>query len=149
MIASVFIILVSAALLVYWFRYTCVLILRTRTGKDRAVEMATANGLRFHQIQGQLVREASWTELPALQKALESDYRLLTYLIGHTAGLEVGGLTLEQRMLMLDFEAMRFVCAFSRWRGMDHARAALEEMSSILNYLANAMGERAESALQA
>ena len=149
MIASILIILVSAALLAYWFRYTCVLILRTRTGKDRAVEMATANGLRFHQIQGQLVREAPLADLPALQAALESEYRLLTYLVAHTAGLEVGGLTLEQRMLMLDFKAMRLVCALSRWVGIGRARAALEEMSSILNYLANAMGERIESTLKA
>lgn len=149
MIASIFIILVSAALLAYWFRYACVLILRTRTGKDHAVAMATANGLRFHQIQGRLVRETPFADLPALQKALESDYRLLTYLIEHTSGLEVGGLTIEQRMLMLDFKAMRVVCAFSRWVGIDHARTALEEMSSILNYLANAMGERADSTLQA
>jgi hypothetical protein len=149
MIASILIILVSAALLAYWFRYTCVLILRTRTGKDRAAEMATANGLRFHQIQGQLVREAPLADLPALQAALESDYRLLTYLVAHTAGLEVGGLTLEQRMLMLDFKAMRLVCALSRWVGIGRARAALEEMSSILNYLANAMGERIESTLRA
>jgi hypothetical protein len=82
-----------------------------------------------------------------LQKALESDYRLLTYLVEHTAGLEVGGLTLEQRMLMIDFKAMRLVCALSRWVGIDYARAALEEMSSILNHLANAMGERIESTL--
>ena len=149
MIASILIILVSAALLVYWFRYTCVLILRTRTGKDYAVGMAMANGLRFHQIQGQLVREAPFADLPALQKSLESDYRLLTYLVAHTAGLEVGGLTLEQRMLMLDFKAMRLVCTLSRWVGIDHARAALDEMSSILNHLANAMGERIESTLQA
>jgi hypothetical protein len=149
MIASLFIILISAGLLAYWFRYTCVLILRTRTGKDRAFEMATANGLRFHQIQGQLVREAPLADLPALQKALESDYRLLTYLAQHTAGLEVGGLSLEQRMLMLDFKAMSLVCAFSRWVGINHARAALEEMSRILDYLANAMGERIESTLRA
>jgi hypothetical protein len=149
MIASILIILISAALLLYWFRYTCVLILRTRTGKDRAVEMATANGLRFHQIQGRSVREAPFAELPALQKALESDYRLLAYLFEHTAGLEVGGVTLEQRMLMLDFKAMRLVCALSRWVGIDHTRAALEEMSSILNYMANAMGDRIEATLQA
>jgi hypothetical protein len=148
MIASVLIILVSVALLAYWFRYTCVLILGTRTGKDRALEMATANGLRFHQIQGQLVRETPLAELPALQRALESDYRLLTYLFQHTAGLEVGGLTLEQRMLMLDFKVMGLICAFSGWVGIDRTRAALEEMSSILNYLANAMGERIESTLK-
>jgi hypothetical protein len=149
MIASVLIILVSAALLAYWFRYTCVLILGTRTGKDRALELATANGLRFPQIQGQLVREAPLADLPALQKALESDYRLLTYLVEHTAGLEVDGLTLEQRMLMLDFKAMGLVCAFSGWVGINRTRAALEEMSSVLNYLANAVGERIESTLNA
>ena len=148
MIASIFIILVSAALLAYWYRYTCVLILRTRTVKDYAADMATANDLRFHEIQGRLVREAPAADLPSLQKALESDYRLLTYLVEHTAGLEVGGLTLEQRMLMIDFKAMRLVCALSRWVGIDYARAALEEMSSILNHLANAMGERIESTLQ-
>jgi hypothetical protein len=147
MFASIFIILVSAALLAYWFRYTCVLILRTRTVKDYAAGMATANDLRFHEIQGRLVREAPAADLPSLQKALESDYRLLTYLVEHTAGLEVGGLTLEQRMLMIDFKAMRLVCALSRWVGIDYARAALEEMSSILNHLANAMGERIESTL--
>ena len=127
MFASIFIILVSAALLAYWFRYTCVLILRTRTVKDYAAGMATANDLRFHEIQGRLVREAPAADLPSLQKALESDYRLLTYLVEHTAGLEVGGLTLEQRMLMIDFKAMRLVCALSRWVGIDYARAALEE----------------------
>jgi hypothetical protein len=149
MISSILIILASAALLAYWFRYTCVLILRTRTGKDYATAMATANGLRFQQIQGRLVQEASVADLPALQRSLESDYRLLTYLVEHTAGLEVGGLSIEQRMLMLDFNAMRVVCALSRWLGVDQARAALDEMSSILNHLANAMGERIESTLRA
>jgi hypothetical protein len=147
MIASILIILVSAALLAYWFRYTCVLILRTRTAKDYAAGMATANDLRFHEIRGRLVLDAPVADLPALQKALESDYRLLTYLVEHTAGLEVGGLTIEQRMLMLDFKAMRLVCVLSRWLGIDRARGALEEMSSILNHLANAMGERIESTL--
>jgi hypothetical protein len=148
MIASIFIMLVSAALLAYWFRYTCVLILRTRTVKDYAPGMATANDLRFHEIRGGLVREAPLADLPVLQKALESDYRLLTYLVEHTAGLEVGGLTVEQRMLMLDFKAMRIVCALSQWLGIDAARGALEEMSCILNHLANAMGERIESTLR-
>jgi hypothetical protein len=52
-------------------------------------------------------------------------------------------------MLMLDFKAMSLICAFSGWVGIDRTRAALEEMSSILNYLANAMGERIESTLRA
>ena len=107
MFASILIILVSAALLAYWFRYTCLLILRTRTGRDHAGEMAAANGLRFHQIQGQLVRAAPVADLPALQKALESDYRLLTYLVAHTAGLEVGGLTLVLPFLASELDGQK------------------------------------------
>ena len=148
MIASLLIILVSSALLVYWFRYTCLLVLKTRTGKDHAAATAAANGLEFYRIQGGTIHHAPIAELPALQKSLERDYRLLTYLIQHTTGLEVGGLTLEQRMLMLDFKAMRLIFALGRVLGAGRARAALQEMSCILNHLANAMGERIEDTAQ-
>ena len=149
MFASILIILVSAALLAYWFRYTCLLILRTRTGRDHAGEMAAANGLRFHQIQGQLVRAAPVADLPALQKALESDYRLLTYLLKHTADLQVGGLTMEQRLLMLDFRLMRIVCTLTRWVYVPRARAAVQEMSEVLGHLANDMGARVRASSRA
>lgn len=148
MIASILIILVSSALLVYWFRYTCLLVLKSRTGKDYAAATAAANGLKFYGIQGRAIQDSSNAELPALQKSLERDYRLLTYLIQHTTGLEVGGVTIEQRMLMLDFKVMRLVFGLGRVLGAGCARAALQEMSSILNHLANAMGERIENATQ-
>jgi hypothetical protein len=148
MIASILIILVSSALLVYWFRYTCLLVLKTRTGKDYAAATAAANGLEFYRIQGRPIQDAPVAELPALQKSLERDYRLLTYLIQHTASLDVGGLTLEQRMLMLDFKAMRLVFALGRVLGAGRARGALQEMSCILSNLANAMGERIENTTQ-
>jgi len=34
MIASILIIIFSAVLFIYWFRYTCLLILSTKTAKD-------------------------------------------------------------------------------------------------------------------
>ena len=145
MIASLLIILVSSALLAYWFRYTCLLVLKTRTGKDYAAATAAANGLEFYRIKGRPIHDAPIAELPALQKSLERDYRLLAYLSQHTTGLEVGGLTLEDRLLMLDFKAMRLIFALGRVLGAARARAALQEMSSILNHLANAMGERIDS----
>jgi hypothetical protein len=149
MIASALIIIVSSALLIYWFRYTCVLILQTHTAKDYASDLAAANRLKFPNVQGRLLQGAPIEELPALQKALEADYLLLSYLIQHTAGLEVGGVTLEQRMLMLDFKVMRLFCALSLRLGVPQARAALSEMSSVLNHLANAMGERIQATSRA
>jgi hypothetical protein len=149
MIASLLIIVVSTVLLIYWFRYTCLLMLRTQTARDYASGLAAANRLMYPSVEGRLLQDAPAAEIPALQKSLEADYVLLTYLLQHTAGLEVGGITIEQRMLMLDFKVMRLFCALSRRLAVPQARAALVEMSSILKHLANAMGERVQSSSRA
>jgi hypothetical protein len=148
MIASILIIAFSFVLLVYWFRYTCLLILRTRTTKDYASGVVTANNLQFPQIQGCL-RGAEIVPLGPLRESLARDYRLLTYLMKHTAGFQVDGITVEQRMLLLDFNLMQIWYGATRKVAVPQARAALDEMSNILGHLANAMGERAASASRA
>jgi hypothetical protein len=145
MIASILISVVSAGLLVYWFRYTCLLILQAHSSKDHAAGLVAANSLRFPEVQSRLLQGAAAVELPALQRSLEADYVLLTYLMKHTAGLRVGGVTLEQRMLMIDFKVMQLVCRLSTRLAVPQARAALTEMSGVLNHLANVMGERLQS----
>jgi len=142
-ISSILIIAFSAVLLVYWFRYTCLLILKTRTTRDYASSVVAANDLSFHEIQERL--RDGVAELDPLQKSLERDYRLLSYLLTHTAGFEVGGITVEQRMLLLDFRLMKLWYGLTRRIAVPQARAALEEMSQVLGQLANAMGERAAS----
>jgi hypothetical protein len=148
MISSVLIIAFSFVLLVYWFRYTCLLILRTKTTKDYASSVVTANKLQFPHIQDRL-RDAESMPLDPLRKTLERDYRLLTYLMKHTAGFQVGGITVEQRMLLLDFKLMQMWYGATRKFAAPQARAALDEMSNILGHLANAMGERAASVSRA
>lgn len=149
MVASLFIIVISTALLIYWFRYVCLMILRTQTARDYASRLVAANNLKYPEVQGRLLKGVPGAELPALQKSLDTDYVLLKYLLQHTAGLEVGGITVEQRALMLDFEVMRLFYALSRRLAVPQARAALTEMSSILEHLANAMGERIQSSSRA
>ena len=143
MISSIVIIAFSLVLLVYWFRYTCLLILKTKTSLDYASSVVEANNLKFPDIQGRLAREPEAEHLGPLHDSLARDYRLLTYLLRHTAGLHVGGFTLEQRMLMIDFRLMQIWYAVARRLAVPHARKALHEMSHVLNHLANAMGERA------
>ncbi len=142
MLATTLIIVIPTVLLICSFRYICLRILRTQTPRDYAAGLAAANSLKYPDIQGRLLQDASAAELTALQKSLDADYVLLTYLLKHTAGLEVSGITVEQRMLMLDFKVMRLYCALSRRLAIPQARAALAEMSNILKHLANAMGER-------
>ena len=149
MVASLLIIGFSAALMVYWFRYTCLLVLKTQTSKDYATDLAAVNDLKFAGVSELVVSGATSQELAALERSLERDYRLLTYLLAHTAGANVGGLTLEQRLLVLDFWLMRMLFGLARLFAPPRARAVILEMAEVLNHLANAMGERVHAASRA
>jgi hypothetical protein len=150
MLASLLIIAISAVLFFYWFRYTCMLILSTKTSKDYAGEVAAANQLQFLEIQGALREDSrqgsDGTPLDRLLGALEHDYTLVSYLLRQAAPLtgegELGDAPLEQYMLRLDFWAMRTWYRLTRPLSTSAARGALQEMSMVVGHFANAFGER-------
>src|SRR5581483_6014767 len=98
MLASVLISAVSVALLIYWFRYSCLLLIRTQGDESTRIE---ATRLDLFEIQERVRTEA---DLDPLHRALERDYRLLTYLLQHAARL--GSQSLESRLLILDYKLM-------------------------------------------
>jgi hypothetical protein len=138
---SILIIGISLTLFLYWFRYTCVLILSTRTSRDYTAQIASANQLTFLETQTNLLEEEETTSFAKIHQCLDRDYKLLTYLLQHGSS-QGEERSLENRILMVDFRIM------SLWYGMvqhisrAQARNALLEMSSIVSHLANAMGER-------
>lgn len=139
MLVNVAIIVCSLVLLVYWFRYTCLLILNTKSATNPGSEFPLPRSLSVDRAADVAAKSHAVGDLSEL---LARDYRLLTYLLRHTAGLEVGGLTLEQRLLMLDFRLMQFWYGVARLLFPQQARAALKEMSEIVTYLGNAVAER-------
>ncbi len=145
MLASVFIIAVSSALFVYWFRYTCMLILSTKSGKDYAKHVATANHLSFLDTREQLSAAADHTRAPldGLHRSLDRDYRLVSYLLRHAAGYQSGGISLEHYLLRLDYKLMSAWYRLVRKVSSSLARGALLEMATIVSHLANNMGRRA------
>jgi hypothetical protein len=143
MMSSIFIIIFSAVLFLYWFRYTCVLILRSKTPQDYSEQVVAANQLSYPAVEEQLRGVGSNAEFDTLVASLQRDYRLLSYLLSHAAGMEMGGYTLEQRMLMIDFKVMQVWYAVTRRCAVRQSREALQEMAQVLHNLANAMGERA------
>lgn len=134
MIASVLILSVSLILFAYWFRYTCVLVLRANEAVW-AGNVAARNQLNFLRVRELLAHAA---DLDALERSLEKDYRLLSFLLAHSAKSNPAGI--EQRMLVLDYRLMRVWYLLVRRSSLPRARAALAEMAGILEYLADRMG---------
>jgi hypothetical protein len=142
MFVSFLIIGISVVLFVYWFRYTVLLILRTRTTAEYAQKVAAANQLAFVHVRQELQREVLATDLSSFARSLEKDYGILKYLLGHAATIEVGGYTAEQRLLMLNYRMLALWCWGVRRFNPSAAKTAMVEMSAILEYFANVMGQR-------
>jgi hypothetical protein len=120
MLVSVLITIVSVVLLGYWFRYTCILLLRSN-----AVQTAPSS-----------------ESIPdALRRSLERDYRMVTYVWRHAAGL--GEQTLEERILILDFKVMRLWYRLTRTAAPAQANKALAEMSAVVAFLSQKLGRQA------
>jgi len=139
-------IVLSTALLIYWFRYSCRLILSAKPTRDYTEQVAAANELRFLEIQQDLPFVRGRRQLDTLEKSLERDYRVLSFLLRHTVALHAETDFLEQNMLMVHFNLVRayyvFICAISQSKG----RRAIQEMVRVVSHFANCMGERGASA---
>ena len=140
-LVSILIIVISLMLFLYWFRYTCVLILSTRASRDYATHIASANQLTFLEARDRLMMDTA-TGFGNLHRSLDRDYRLLVYLLRHAANYNVKPQKIEHRVLMADYLMMRMWFFVTRKVSHSQARGALLEMTAILNHLANAMGER-------
>jgi hypothetical protein len=135
MFASTLIIVLSSGLLLYWFRYSCALLL-----ENSAETLASADRItfRFGEIQDRLRTE---TQLAPLHALLQRDYQVLTYLVQNASGL--GLASFEERMLVWDYKLMSFWYSFTQTAAPEQARQALREMTSVLTVLAGRIGERA------
>jgi|SRR5215471_4562300 len=135
MISGILIIAFSLLLFVYWFRYSCVLLMRN------AAEQAGAqmNDERFNVA---MVIECLKTEceLDPLERALERDYQVLKYLIEHAADLELA--SIENRLLILDYKLVRIWSRITRSMAPRLSRQALGEMASVLSVLVRKIGEQ-------
>ena len=139
MFASILIILVSFVLLVYWFRYSCILLLRGYAVQPGATSKHDSR-FSFGAVRERLQTEP---ELDPLHVALQRDYQLITYLLEHAAGLELSGF--EDRLLLWDYKLMQAWYRVTRVAFPDQARHALSEMATVLTILGGKIGERAEA----
>jgi hypothetical protein len=133
MITSVFIIAISVILFAYWLRYSCVMLLRNA---QERTEVSTVADERFSISS---VRERLRTEgdLDSLERALERDYHVVTYLIEHATDLELA--SIENKLLVIDYKLMRVWSHVTRTAAPEQSRKALSEMASVLGVLVDQM----------
>ena len=143
MITSVFIIAISVILFVYWLRYSCVMLLRS--AQERG-EMAKSADERF-SVAAVQERLKIGGDLDPLEQALERDYHVVTYLIEHAADLELA--SIENKLLVLDYQLMRFWSRVTRTVAPQQSRKALSEMASVLSVLVGQMGDQTPLQTQA
>jgi hypothetical protein len=136
MIVSILIIVFSAVLLVYWFRYSCLLLLR-----NSAVHPDAVPDERF-SIGKVLDRVRTEEQLDPLERALDRDYHMLSYLLKHAADLELA--SIENRMLILDYKLMRLCYKLTRVIAPSISRKALTEMAKVLSAVARQAGPQPE-----
>jgi hypothetical protein len=138
MVASIVVIVFSSALVLYWFRYTCILLVRNGVEEVRAASAAVQNSFSFGEVQKGLLANS---ELDPLHHSLQRDYRVLSYLVSHASGLELA--SWEERLLVWDYKLLSFWYAITRTAAPGQAREALSEMAAVLGILAGRIGQRA------
>jgi hypothetical protein len=144
MITSALIIAISGILLVYWFRYCCLLLIRTHAEQQAAEVSGCEAQFSFRKVRERL---DTATELDPLLNSLDRDYALFAYLLEHAAGLQAT--SLEDRVLVLDYKVMQWWYRLTKSAAPEQARRALGEMAAVLGLLVGKMGERAAANSQA
>jgi len=142
MLASLLIIGISAVLFIYWFRYSCILLLRNFQ-EQGVVSTDADERFSFSEVQRRL---AAGEEMSSLHSSLQRDYNVLTYLLEHAAGLELSGI--EDRLLVLDYKVMQWWYRLTKTAFPEQARRALNEMATVLGVLVHKMGQQAATAAQ-
>jgi hypothetical protein len=138
MLASLLIIGFSAILFVYWFRYSCILLIRTAAEQIEPAEAGPDSRFNVADVQARLKTSEA---LDPLHARLNRDFQLLTYLLEHAAGLELG--SFEDRLLVIDYKVMQVYYRMTRSLLPQQARNALSEMASVLDVLVHKMGQQA------
>lgn len=130
----------SLALLAYWFRYTSLLILSTKTSQNYSFDIARANELHFPEIRA-AIGTVSPERFDGLMSGLDHDYRLISAMLRNVEP-QANRDTLEDVILQMDFAGLRVAYWFSQRVSEETTRKILAEMSEVVTHFANAVGER-------
>ena len=142
-IANSFVIGVTAALFLLWFRYMCSLLMAAPTSLDRSEEVARANSLSFAEVlRGLNSASASREQMDGYVVALDRDFEIVTYLLRHMGQSPLVESPSEAWMLKADYRIQHLWYCLARPVSSETAARQVTKMALIVCHFADLVGER-------
>ena|SRR5689334_4896884 len=129
MFACITIGFLSVVMLVYWLRYTCLLLLQARRAHDFALPVIREHSLTFRSV-------AEGRDHAAIERQLQRDFEVLSGLVS-TISAKYG---FEVWVLRVDYALMSVWWRMTRTRYPQLGSSALAEMSGVLENWATLIG---------
>jgi len=143
MILAVLILILSTAMLFFYFQATCQRILRRQFDREYFRSIVNAHCLEFLALRQSLEEVNAPFDFARLRMMLKCDFLALTYLLKYAAGAKkrYSG---EERLLILYFHWQLLSLAVRRLLRVGEKKAVLR-LTSVLQYLANVVGQRVDT----
>jgi hypothetical protein len=140
MILAALILILSAALFLFYFQVTCQKILRRRFDREYFQSIANANRLEFPSLRKSLEEFGAPVDYARLRMMLKCDFLVLTYLLKNATNVDQR-YSKEERRLILYFRWQMLSLAVRRLLNVGENQAILK-MTSVLQYFTNVVGQR-------
>jgi len=140
MILAWLILILSLAMVFFYFQATCQKILRRQFDQEYARSIANVIRLEFPSLRKSLKEFGAPLDYSRLPKMLTRDLLALTYLLKNGANVSQH-YSSEERLLILYFRWQLLSFAGRRWLKVGEKKAILR-LTSVLHYFANVVGER-------
>jgi len=143
MILAVLILILSTAMLFFYFQATCQRILRRQFGREYFRSIVNAHCLEFLALRKSLEEASAPFDLSRLRIMLRCDFLALTYLLKHAAGAKKR-YSSEECLLILYFHWQLLSLAVRCLLRVGEKKAVLR-LTSVLQYFANVVGQRVDT----
>jgi hypothetical protein len=142
MFLAALILILSTAMLLFYFQTTCQKILRRKFDREYARSIVSANRLEFPAVERSLVEFDSPVDYARLRMTLRCDFLALTYLLKNAGNLRQR-YSHEERLLIV-YSRSLFFSLFIRHALKLREKPAILKLTAVLEYFANVVGQRVD-----
>lgn len=140
MVLGFLILILSTALLLFYFQILCQSILRREFERPYFRAIVNASRLEFYRLREAFEQDHPQVDYAGLRQSLKCDLEALTYLLKNAANLRLR-YSLEERLLLFYFRLMFLSLALRHSLALREKPAVLK-LTVILQYFANLVGQQ-------